>query len=313
LADWYRMKTRVYRRYVRTLTALQLSISIGVMLVIGLYVGNVIPFGFLVAALPVGLVLGRVLVMFCGRFSKRPLRLWKTRIPDPYLRQLLTTPETLDLREQATEAVQDITRRLGVVRDDTSELDEHGDIWISSVLLFGLGSFILVGWSATSIPPLAQAIVFLLVAMVTIVLSAVLWHDRLQEEAKKRNLFRGGPAAPLLYDLIVVLVAVALYGGAMFALARHDPTVMKLESPAGELSVERVEMFYGWHILDSVPALKITQTLGWRPPLTYESWKAGAVVLLFKLSIIVPIVGSVRVYWRQRQQRARVAEASPRR
>jgi hypothetical protein len=45
-------------------------------------------------------------------------------------------------------------------------------------------------------------------------------------------------------------------------------------------------------------------------PLTYRSWNIGVVVLLFKLSIIVPIVGSVRVFWHQRQQRAKASEAS---
>ena len=310
LADWSRMKMQVYRRYVRTLTLLQLSISIGVVLVIGLHISNVITFGVLVAALPLGLVSGRVLVMLCERFAKRPLRQWKTRFPDTYPRDLLTRWQNPDPNEQMSQAAKDITRRLGVVSGDTSELDEHGDNWISSVLLFGLGSFILVGWAATSLPPFVQAMVFLLFALVTIVLSAVLWNDRLQEEAQKRDLFRGGPAAPLVYDLIVVLVAVALYGGATFALAQHYPATMKLASPLGGLSVERVETFYAWHIADSVPALKITQTLGWSAPLTYRSWKVGVLVLLFKLSIIVPIVGSVRVFWHQRQRRARAAEAS---
>jgi hypothetical protein len=201
-------------------------------------------------------------------------------------------------------------RRLDEVGRDISELEEHGDNWISSVLLFGLGSFILVEWAATSLHPLVQTIVFFLLALVTIVLSAVLWNDRLQEEAKKRHLFRGGPAAPLVYDLIVVLAAIALYGGATFALARHDPTAVSIVTPVGGLSLERVETFYAWQMADSVPALKITQTLGLSAPLTYRSWKFGVVVLLFKLSIIVPIVGSVRVFWHQRQQRARAAEAS---
>jgi hypothetical protein len=310
LAEWSRMKRQVHRRYVGTLTVLQLSISIGVVLVIGLRIANVITFGVLVAALPLGLVSGWVLVLLCERFSKRPFRQWKTRFPDPYLRQILTRWQDLDLNEQMSKAAKDITRRLGGVGGDPAELDEHGNIWISSVLLFGLGSFILAGWAATSFPPFAQAIVFLLFALVTIVLSAVLWNDKLQEETKRRDLFRGGPAAPLVYDLIVVLVAVALYGGVTFALARHDPAAMKLTSPVGELSVERVETFYAWHIADSVPALKITQTLGWSAPLTYRSWKVGVVVLLFKLSIIVPIVGSVRVFWHQRQQRAKPAQAS---
>ena len=274
LADWSRMKTRVYKRYVRTLTLLQLSISAGVVLVVGLRLSNMITFGALVAALPLGLVSGRLLDLLCEKFSKRPLRQCQTRFPDAYL----------------------------------SELDERGDTWVSSVLLFGLGSFILVEWAATSLPPLAQVLVFFLFALVTIVLSAVLWNDRLQEVVKKRDIFRGGPAAPLVYDLIVVLVAIALYGGATFALARHEPAAMNLAAPVGGLSVEKVEIFYAWQIADSVPALKITQTLGLPAPLTYRSWKFGALVLLFKLSIIVPIVGSVRVFWRQHQQRASDAQ-----
>ena len=285
LADWSRMKMRVYRRYVRSLTVLQLGISVGVVLVIGLRISHTITFGALVVTLPLGLVSGWALVMLCERFAKRPLRRWRTRFPD-------------------------MERRLDEVGRDISELEEHGDNWISSVLLFGLGSFILVEWAATSLHPLVQTIVFFLLALVTIVLSAVLWNDRLQEEAKKRHLFRGGPAAPLVYDLIVVLAAIALYGGATFALARHDPTAVSIVTPVGGLSLERVETFYAWQMADSVPALKITQTLGLSAPLTYRSWKFGVVVLLFKLSIIVPIVGSVRVFWHQRQQRARAAEAS---
>lgn len=52
--------------------------------------------------------------------------------------------------------------------------------------------------------------------------------------------------------------------------------------------------YYLWHFLDAIPALSVPETLNWRVPATLTGFDSGAMLLLYKLLVIVPVVGAVR-------------------
>lgn len=56
-----------------------------------------------------------------------------------------------------------------------------------------------------------------------------------------------------------------------------------------------------WNFSDEVPFLKVTQTLRWDPPFDYVDTGFGSVILLYKVSVILPILAVLRIYWRSRR------------
>lgn len=55
-----------------------------------------------------------------------------------------------------------------------------------------------------------------------------------------------------------------------------------------------------WHFLEAVPLLKVNQTIRWAEPWTYDSAAVGWILLLFKLVVIVPVIGAFVGYWKRR-------------
>jgi hypothetical protein len=47
--------------------------------------------------------------------------------------------------------------------------------------------------------------------------------------------------------------------------------------------------YYAWHLLDAVPALDIPKTLNWEAPMKLTGHGGGALLLAFKLAVIIPI------------------------
>jgi hypothetical protein len=58
-------------------------------------------------------------------------------------------------------------------------------------------------------------------------------------------------------------------------------------------SVWTVLAYYGWSFLDSVPVLEIPKTLNWSLTTTFTDQASGALLLTYKLLVIVPVVGVV--------------------
>jgi hypothetical protein len=65
---------------------------------------------------------------------------------------------------------------------------------------------------------------------------------------------------------------------------------------ADEVTPGSISNFFRWHFLDAVPLLKVNETLGWRPPLTYDSFSVGCMLLLFKAVVILPVIGAFTWY-----------------
>ena len=54
-----------------------------------------------------------------------------------------------------------------------------------------------------------------------------------------------------------------------------------------------------WQFCKSVPLLDITQTLRWKVPFIYPDAGTGSLVLLYKLAVILPIIGTFFAYWKE--------------
>lgn len=67
-----------------------------------------------------------------------------------------------------------------------------------------------------------------------------------------------------------------------------------------EVSVASLLDFYMWHFMKLVPLLKVNDVLNWDEPLTYTQSRVGFLILLFQGFVVVPAIGSVRFYWKNR-------------
>jgi hypothetical protein len=89
-----------------------------------------------------------------------------------------------------------------------------------------------------------------------------------------------------------VLVAIGGFAAAGFAL--HSST-NPLFVPAGERTVDLDSLsdFLVWQLLDAIPALHVTETLKWVKPLDYSATSAGWLLLLFKVTVTVPVISGI--------------------
>jgi hypothetical protein len=58
-----------------------------------------------------------------------------------------------------------------------------------------------------------------------------------------------------------------------------------------------------WHFLESVPLLRINETLHWQEPLVYRGAAAGWLVVALKVAVILPLIQMIRGYWKLRADR----------
>ena len=102
------------------------------------------------------------------------------------------------------------------------------------------------------------------------------------------------------FGLLAVLfvIMISAFTAITVVAARHQRLTLSGGSN-GSLSFEEVARFYVWHFTDSVPVLDVNETLRWRAPLVYSSTSVGTLVLLFKVAVIVPLIGAFVFYWRR--------------
>ena len=67
----------------------------------------------------------------------------------------------------------------------------------------------------------------------------------------------------------------------------------------GSLDSDSYLNLFGYHFLDSIPALKVTQTLNLEEPMSEARPLAlGLMLLVFKLAVLIPAIGAFRAYWK---------------
>lgn len=107
-----------------------------------------------------------------------------------------------------------------------------------------------------------------------------------------------GILVPLLYPLNLLLISIQFFAVATFLLQESESVTLTLGS-AKVLSVGAVADFFLWHFLNAVPVLKITDTLLWDPPLTYDQSAVGWILLAFKISVISPVIAAFGWSWKR--------------
>lgn len=105
-----------------------------------------------------------------------------------------------------------------------------------------------------------------------------------------------GGFAPVVYSLNVSAIAITFFSSLTYFLSTQG--MLELAAPGGkQVTWARLWEFFLWHFLEDIPALKVNQTLRWDEPWTHDSASVGWILLLFKLAVIVPVIGAFVGYW----------------
>jgi hypothetical protein len=125
------------------------------------------------------------------------------------------------------------------------------------------------------------------------VLSGAVWF--LLTEERRTRLFDFlrpiGLLAPVAYATNVLLLAVPFFGSLTRVLLARG--VIHLTGDP-----EHAMDFYLWHFLGAIPLLKVNETLLWDQPMAYHEARVGWLLLLFKLTVIIPVIAAFRGYWK---------------
>jgi hypothetical protein len=138
-----------------------------------------------------------------------------------------------------------------------------------------------------------------------IVLIATPWgRDPLRDE----KLF--GPfrySAPVWVSINLLILALPFFAAVTFGLL-DDKLVSNY--PDREIGTGLVADWYGWHALNFIPFLEVTETLNLREPITDSGVWPGTLLLIFKGTVIVPIVLLFRFYRKRPTRRIQPVPAA---
>jgi hypothetical protein len=103
-----------------------------------------------------------------------------------------------------------------------------------------------------------------------------------------------GRLQPLMFMVGVFYVAMGVFSS--LTLAIYDRSAFELAS-GSSFEAARVADFYGWHFLDAIPGVNLTDTLQLKRPMTYDAAGVGWLLLAFKVAVIIPLIAGLRVWW----------------
>jgi hypothetical protein len=107
--------------------------------------------------------------------------------------------------------------------------------------------------------------------------------------------------------LLVFVLLTATFAALTAALYGSD--ALTAEEPIRDPVVLTLFSYYLWSFLDAIPALDIPETLNWSIPASLTDFASGAVLLTYKLLVIVPLIALVVDYVAARRSRT-VLEAT---
>ena len=107
-----------------------------------------------------------------------------------------------------------------------------------------------------------------------------------------------GFLAPFAYSVNVLSIAVLFFSATTYVLVDHGFLRVNPVNGSSPPPMSYV-LFFFWHFVDAVPVLKINEAFHWNQPLTYDSTWLGVTLLVFKITVIVPVIGAFASYWKQ--------------
>lgn len=129
------------------------------------------------------------------------------------------------------------------------------------------------------------------------------WLPWISGESNKRG-------HPVVNAFRALLLLTTGFTALTAVLAEHQ----WLETTAKETSglVWATLSYYMWHLLDAVPALKVPATLNWKLAIDFSDHGSGALLLLFKLLVIVPVISAIVGVIQKRKEARRLGERAAR-
>jgi hypothetical protein len=91
------------------------------------------------------------------------------------------------------------------------------------------------------------------------------------------------------WAIFVVIMPTAAFAAAAAVLVHHDLIASTGPTTDDWLAYRTFETF-AWNFADAVPVLKVPETLHWKPELELTSVTGGALVLAYKLLLVLPLV-----------------------
>jgi len=161
---------------------------------------------------------------------------------------------------------------------------------LSPICFFGLCLGVTVVTSGAILP---IAFVGVLIFAVFETLYSGLWTGRLPWMAGKGVMWRTA-----LWTVSLWLLAVSLLVPLTASAYKND--LFQVESGVGDTTQSTLSLtwdflvLYSWHLIDTVPGLEITNTLGWEQPVVYDEIELGAGLLLYRAAVLLPLIASLR-------------------
>jgi hypothetical protein len=145
------------------------------------------------------------------------------------------------------------------------------------------------------VPPLFAIVVIGIYAAVIVLMLRVtrfyrLWvFWRLPREQQRWTLI-----GDFLVALVVVTFAFVEIGIAS-VVDGHWFRFRTAEGPytLGSISDSTFWVYYVWNFLDAIPVLKIPETLNWKAPVTFTDHASGALLLAYRVTMVIPLVGFI--------------------
>ena len=152
------------------------------------------------------------------------------------------------------------------------------------------GSYLAAEIATNSASPELELAFFIFAAVVWLTMAFSLIRPRLKEWlfTKLRIL---GWHMPMIFLFNYIAISIILFGFFAFYLFGTGPD--------GSLDSEQYLKLFFYHFLDSIPALKIPETIDFDEPLAdARPENLGYLLLLFKFAVLVQGVGAFRAYWK---------------
>lgn len=103
---------------------------------------------------------------------------------------------------------------------------------------------------------------------------------------------------PAAYSFLVLMLAVLFFSTLSFVLFKQQLLTFRTTTTAVTAVVTpgRLSDFFLWHFLNAVPVLRITDTIKFAEPLAYETAPVGWILLIFKITVITPLIAAFAWY-----------------
>jgi len=105
-----------------------------------------------------------------------------------------------------------------------------------------------------------------------------------------------GALYPLVFPILFIAIALPYFSGLSCTFKTVNLLTTVPNFPVSDNCVARFSIFYVWHILNSIPLLKIPETILWAVPHLYTDSLSGLLLLIFKIIIIFPVIKAYVVW-----------------